>query len=93
MIKDFLGNELKEGDIILRSKYSSFCFHKIIRFTKKNIVISCERVVKTYNLTNRTHTYKYIADSNEINNIKNYNEEMYIPYWKGMNRSIIKIKI
>jgi len=90
MIKDFLGNQLKEGDIVMRAKFSSFTFHKIIRFTKNNIVISCKREVRSYNLTNKTYTYKIIIDSTEVNDIKNHNEVQYINHYRGMNLSLIK---
>lgn len=85
MIKDFLGNELNEGDVILRSIHSSFAFHKIIRFTQKSVVISCQRIHKTVPYgAKKTYSYSYIKNSVEKNDINNHNGILYI------NKSYIK---
>ena len=39
-VRDFFGNLLMEGDLIVRSKHSTLCYHKVIRITESSIVVS-----------------------------------------------------
>ena len=38
--KDFLGNTIREGDIVVRAIHSSFNFHKVIKITKRGVRLS-----------------------------------------------------
>ena len=37
---DIFGNEIKEGDIVVRAIYSDLTFHKVIKITKKGVYLS-----------------------------------------------------
>lgn len=88
MIEDFLGNELKEGDIVLRCKFSSFSFHKIEKFTKKRIQLSVRRIkIKGWA---PNHIHEYVIDSVEINDLKNHNGFIYISNNNGLIKNLIK---
>ena len=74
-MKDFLGNDLKEGDIVLRPKFKSFTLHKIKRFTKKRIELSVRRVTK---LDLHKKEYLWLEDSRSIKDISTHNGLLFI---------------
>ena len=41
IFRDFINNKLEIGDIVVRSLYSGFTFHRILKFNKKSIKLSC----------------------------------------------------
>jgi len=49
MIKDILGREILEGDIVARAIYSGHTFHKVLRITPKGIKLSRGRSTRSYN--------------------------------------------
>ena len=41
IFRDFINNKLEIGDIVVRSLYSGFTFHRVLKFNKKSIKLSC----------------------------------------------------
>ena len=91
MIKDFFGNELQIGDIVIRPKFSSFCIHRIDAITKKRIKLSVKRLMYSYKnpLTLKNINYLCISDSLTVEDIKNHNGWIYISK-ENSNTNLIK---
>lgn len=64
---DIFGNEIKEGDIVVRAIYSDLTFHKVIKITKKGVYLSRRETTHTretywyYNETERRYMRNDVA--------------------------------
>ena len=85
MVKiDRLGNNLREGDIVLRAKHSFLCYHKVLGFTKKSIVLSVEKRTRGY------RNSKWVIDTERREDLSLHNSRIYLDRWH-LSRGIIKV--
>lgn len=57
--KDFLGNSIDIGDVILIAQYSKFTVGKVVSLSDKGMTITCEKIQRASSKWNRTtRTYE-----------------------------------
>ena len=92
IIKDILGNILEEGDVVFRAKHSNFVIHRIIKITRRALVLSCQknsrqstRYITIYDIGRtryrteaRPYTYKWVVDTYTVDSLLQHNDKIYV---------------
>ena len=92
IITDCIGQFIQVGDLVMRSVYSSFTFHRIVKINKKSVLLSSgTREYEDYNgricRYRQNATLPNLVDMEEFNN--NTNVKTYLDR-SGKAISIIK---
>ena len=92
IVVDFLREPLEVGDLVLRSIYSTFTFHRIVKINKKSIGLSSGfRTVEYSN--GRSYRYRTSATSPELVDLNEFNGNTNInAYIDRSGRAISIIK-
>lgn len=90
MEQDLLGKDLDIGDIVVRPKFSTFTFHKILKFTKKRIVLSVKRQPLQYSVNSKVYILDdYLYDTHNPEEVENHNSYIYINRSDKTNNNLL----
>lgn len=103
-MKDFLGREIREGDLVARAIYSSHTFHTVLKITEKGVTLSRGNSIREYQRyeweinpetgiyqrTDRVQTYQYSVYGG-ASNPQGVNEHDGKIYVKKSNVSLVLI--
>ena len=76
--KDIMGIPVKEGDIVIRPKFGTLIFHKVLKVTEKGLQLSVKRV--QYNNSRSS----YVVDSRKKEEIKEQDSSIYVSSWTNL---------
>ena len=93
-MKDFLGRNIIEGDIVARAIHSEHTFHKVIKITQKGITLSRGNRVREYERTNyhrnpttgryepdgttSIHQWTTVGGANSIQEVEQHDRSIYL---------------
>lgn len=80
--KDFLGNPIDIGDVVLIAQHSRFTVGKVVSLSDKGMTITCERIQKAGTKWNRTtRTYEPTVKTDVTNTVP-WDERQGLEYVK-----------
>lgn len=88
-IKDVKGQNIEIGDVVFRSKFGALSIHRVLRITKKSLVLSVHRDFRTYGIEPNFRRYYFIRDTRTLESLQDHNDSIYVPI-RYMHFSLIK---
>lgn len=78
-VVDIKGQKIQIGDVVLKAKFSKLSIHKVLRITKKSIVISIFRDFRYYGREPNLRTHYFIKETITLDSLREHNNTMYVP--------------
>jgi len=78
-IVDIKGQKIQVGDVIFKVKFSKLNIHKVLKITKKSLVISIYRDFRIWGIEPYGRKHYFIRGTKTLESLKEHNDIMYIP--------------
>jgi len=78
-VVDIKGQKIQIGDVIFKAKFSKLSIHKVLRITKKSIVISILRNFRYYGREPNLRIHYFIEETTTLDSLIEHNDIMYVP--------------
>jgi len=78
-IIDIKGQKIQVGDVIFKTKFSYLGIHRVLRITKKSLVISIHRDFRDYQRGPVLRRHYFIRRTTTLDSLREHNDIMYVP--------------